>query len=99
MYGTILQMRVKDGEAATVHDLVNEWNRNFRPNISGAHGAYLMMTDADPDVLIGVVMFSDRRAYRENAESPVQNAWYERLRAALAEEPAWDDGEYIISSI
>jgi hypothetical protein len=92
-------MRVRPGKAAAALDLVNEWNRNFRPNIRGAVGTYLLMADADPDVLIGTVIFADRRSYRQNAESPTQDAWFRRMRELLVEDPQWEDGEYIIGSI
>ena len=40
MYGTIAKMRAKQGHAQAIVDMINEWNRERRPNVKGVVGGY-----------------------------------------------------------
>ena len=40
MYGTIAKMRAKQGHTQAIVDMINEWNRERRPNVKGVVGGY-----------------------------------------------------------
>ncbi len=40
-------------------------------------------------------VFTDREAYRRNADDPAQDARYREMRALLAADPEWHDGEIV----
>ncbi len=54
--------------------------------------------DADPNELYMVVWFTDKAAYQKNAASPGQDKRYQELRALLAADPEWHDGEVIFAT-
>lgn len=54
--------------------------------------------DADETEFYIVVLFQDREAYRKNADDPAQDRRYREMRALLAEDPDWHDGEVVWSS-
>ena len=91
-YGTIYRMRPKPGAEPQLVALLEEWERERKPNAPGAIGGYLFKPDGRPDELIGVAVFRDRESYRANASDPAQDAWYRRLREHLEADPEWDDG-------
>jgi heme-degrading monooxygenase HmoA len=49
--------------------------------------------DADTSEYFVAVVFEDRDSYRANAESPEQDARYQKMTALLDAEPEWRDGE------
>ena len=91
-YGTIYRMRPKPGAEPHLVALLEEWERERKPNALGAIGGYIFKPDGRPDELIGVAVFRDRESYRENGSDPAQDAWYQRLREHLESDPEWDDG-------
>jgi hypothetical protein len=44
-----------------------------------------------------VAVFDDRDTYFENADAPEQDARYQRMRALLADDPTWTDGEWSVA--
>src|SRR5712691_11451233 len=53
MYGTIARMRPKAGHEQEVLDLMEQWNRERKPNVRGAIGGYMLRPDRDPrDVVL-----------------------------------------------
>ena len=91
-YGTIYRMRPKPGAEPQLVALLEEWERERKPNARGAIGGYIFKPDGRPDELIGVAVFRDRESYRANGSDPAQDAWYQRLREHLEADPEWDDG-------
>ena len=99
MFGTIARMRPKVGRQPDVVRLFEEWGRERGPRVPGAMGGYLMRPLNRPDEVIAVAIFADRATYEANANDPQQDAWYQRLRTELDEDPAWEDGEYVVSGM
>jgi quinol monooxygenase YgiN len=92
MYGTVARMKAKPG----TEDLLAELGRQIsaaRP--AGMVGTWVYRMDADPDEYILAVAFESREAYKANADSPDQDARYRQLRALLAADPEWNDGEIV----
>jgi quinol monooxygenase YgiN len=92
MYGTVARMRVKPGAAAQLEGQLQEY---ATLRVPGFVATYIYHTDADPDVQFMAVIFASKDAYQTNAESPEQDARYQRMRALLADDPEWHDGEIV----
>ncbi len=93
MYGTVARMHPKPGHEQTLIELNDEWQRERKPKVKGALGAYVLRPDNKPDEMILMAIFEDRQTYRANAEDPEQDRWFRRLREHLQADPEWEDGE------
>jgi quinol monooxygenase YgiN len=91
MYGTIARMQAKPGAEAELMRLSAE----FEGQIPGHLGTYVYRSDAEPDVYWLAVAFTDKAAYQANAQSPEQDARYQKIRALLTADPEWHDGEIV----
>ena len=90
MYGTIWRVRLKEGGEAALKALMDEFEARHVPGFIG-HYAYRL--DAEPQLYMSAVVFASREAYVANANSPEQQALYERMAAVFDGEPEWFDGE------
>jgi quinol monooxygenase YgiN len=94
MYGTIARLRAKPEMGAQLEALTAEYESLPIPGMVATH---LYRLDSDSDGYYLVVIFEDRDSYHRNANDPAQNVRYERMRALLAEDPTWHDGEIVWS--
>lgn len=99
MYGTVFTLKVRPERAQDLRDLLDEWERDFRPKVNGAVGTLTYKLDNDPNTWIGCAVFSDKASYVANAESSDQDKWYQRMRECLTADPEWNDGEIIANTI
>jgi heme-degrading monooxygenase HmoA len=91
MYGTVARIRVKPGmEQALIAEL-----DAHAAQVPGYREGHLYRLDKDPSAYLLTIVFDSKEAYVANAQSPEQNARYQRLRAAMAEDPEWMDGEIV----
>jgi quinol monooxygenase YgiN len=86
MFGSVFRMQVKSGKKQELLDLLADGSR-VPPGMKAAYAF-----DTGGDEVWGVAVFSDEKAYRDNASSPEQNAEYQKMRALLAADPEWHDG-------
>ena len=94
MYGSIFRMKVKPGKTGDVIAVFEHWAKEMLPSIKGHVAGYVLQPDSKVNELVGVAVFKDEQAYRANAGTPQQNAWYETLRALLTADPVWEDGKF-----
>jgi quinol monooxygenase YgiN len=92
MYGTVARLRVKPGNEQKLIDLM----KDLRP-IPGMVDGRVYKMDADPNEFYLVVAFQDKDAYFKNADSPEQDADYQKMRALLESDPEWHDGEVVFT--
>ena len=92
MYGTVARMKAKPGSGELLAELGRQLSDDRPP---GMVGLWVYQMDADPDEYLMAVAFESREAYRANADSPEQDARYQQLRALLAADPEWHDGEIV----
>jgi heme-degrading monooxygenase HmoA len=93
MYGTIARMKARAGSRAAIEA---EMERQVAEESAPGHlGTFVYRSDRDPDEYLVSVVFESREAYRANAGSPEQAARYGRLRALLAADREWHDGEVV----
>ncbi len=91
MYGTIARMHTKQGGPAMMREL----QRELDAAIPGHIATYVFQSDDDDHAFQICVLFEDKASYRANADSPEQDARYQKLRALLTEDPTWHDGEVV----
>jgi len=94
MFGTISRMRLKEG--VTIDQLKDEiGNENDRPASSLA--LIVLQSVDDPREVWVAGAFESRDAYFQNADSPEQNARFERMRALVeGGPPEWHDGNVVV---
>lgn len=92
MYGTIFRYRPKPGQERVLEEIVRRWLRERAPDVQGFIAVYLLRSESSPDHLLGLVIFDSEQNYRKNAADPEQQRWYELFRAALIDDPEWNDG-------
>ena len=93
MYGTVAKLTFRSG--AREDALRHLTQRYEHERLPGAVASYAYQTDADPDVWYLAVMFDGKESYWANARSPEQNSRFTELRALLATDPEWHDGEVV----
>lgn len=98
MFGTVARVTVLPGKEAEFMTIGEQWVRE-RGEISGEVASYLFALDerAGDYILVGV--FPDRAQYDANARDPETDRWYRRMRATLAADPEWHDGEVVQSAL
>jgi hypothetical protein len=94
MYGTVARIKALPGTGDRLLAL-QEGYRDLE--VPGFVATYVYRSDGDPDEYWMAVVFTDREAYRRNAEDPAQDVRYREMRALLAADPEWHDGEIVSS--
>lgn len=95
MYGTLYRCRTKPGQEHVVEELAQRWRRERAPGVDGFIAEYLLRSETRPGELLGLVIFDSKDNYQKNARDPEQHRWYVQLRAALAADVEWNDGEIV----
>lgn len=90
MYGTVARIRTLPGKGAEFEQISKEYEHLA---VDGQLATYVFKLDAGPDEYYLVAVFRDQASYHANASSPEQHERYLRMRALLAEDPKWHDGE------
>lgn len=94
MYGTVARMRLKPGMEAKFKSDMEQYERL---KIPGFVSTTVYRMDTDPNELYMAVAFKDKASYVANARDPKQDERFKRMRAFLAADPEWHDGEIIAS--
>jgi quinol monooxygenase YgiN len=95
MYGTVARMKPKPGQEKAIAALLDEWQKTRGNKVKGALAGYLYKPDKSPGEMLMVAVFQDKTTYTANAQDPEQDRWYQKLRAMLAADPLWEDGEIV----
>lgn len=94
MFGTIARVRVLEGKEQEFAAIGDEWAR-ARAETTGQVSSAVFKAEDCPGEYYLVAIFSDRATYRANAADPETDRWYRRMRATLAIDPEWHDGEVL----
>jgi len=89
-------MKLKPGSGEAFRKLLEEMSNGAE--LRGWVSTNIYRADSDPNEVWMAVAFESRDAYHKNAQSPEQDARYQQMRALLAADPEWHDGE-IVSSV
>lgn len=92
MYGTVARIKLLPGKEA---EMRAETEGYPDLKIDGFVASAVYRADAGEDEYWLAVVFENREKYRANAESPEQDQRFQRLRALMAADPEWHDGEVI----
>ena len=94
MYGTVARLQLKPGVET---NLKEEMDKYPALKIPGFVSTMLYRMDRNANDCYLAVAFKDKESYHANARDPKQDERYQRLRALLAADPEWHDGEIIWS--
>jgi quinol monooxygenase YgiN len=98
MYGTVAYVKVQPGKEEEFVATGTAWSRE-RGEQTGQVAEYLFKLDEGSGAYCLVGIFRDRETYRANAADPDTDRWYQKLRATLAADPEWHDGEVVQSAM
>ena len=92
MFGTISRSRLKEG--VSIEQLTALFDAEDRP--TGSLALIALQSVDDPREVWIAGAFESREAYFKNADSPEQNARFERMRELVeADPPEWHDGNVV----
>jgi len=89
MYGTVARVKAKAGFLEVIENSLNQ----RRPK--GFIRSIIYRLDSDPNEYYMVVLFEDKQGYFSNANSPEQDADYQKWKPYFLEDPVWHDGEVV----
>jgi quinol monooxygenase YgiN len=92
MYGTVARTRLMPGSEQAFTQLLADFRKL---NVSGFIDSHVYRMDADSNEYYMAVLFRDKASYLANAQSPEQSARYQQMRALMAQDPEWHDGEVV----
>jgi heme-degrading monooxygenase HmoA len=92
MYGTVARIKLLPGKEAS---MMAETQGYPDLKIDGFIANSVYKADAGDDEYWLAVVFENKEKYFANANSPEQDERFQRLRALMADEPEWHDGEVI----
>ena len=92
MYGTVARMRLKQGGAEKLAQLMKEYETI---NVPGHVNTFVYRMDDNPNEQYLAVVFQDKDSYVKNAGDPAQHERFLKMMEALDGEPEWHDGEII----
>ncbi|HEU5431444.1 MAG TPA: antibiotic biosynthesis monooxygenase [Thermomicrobiales bacterium] len=98
MFGTVARVTVQPGKDEELIAIGEEWV-SARGEATGEVASYLFKLEERPGDYVLIGIFRDRAQYYANAHDPETDRWYRRMRATLAADPEWHDGEVIQSAI
>jgi len=93
MYGTMARMQPQAGKREQLLAYGQSWTQERGHKVAGFVKSYLLVPDGNPSEVVLVAVFADKASYVANANDPEQDRWYQGLRALLAADPTWEDGE------
>ena len=98
MFGTVARMTVQPGKESEFLAIGEEWTR-ARGAGTGQVAEYVFRVEGQAQQFLVVGIFRDQETYRRNASDPETDRWYRRMRATLATDPEWNDGEIVQSTL
>ena len=93
MFGTIGHAKLKPGARANFDSLMADWNANIRPKIPGAFINLVGNAAGRPNDCVFVALARDEATYRNLAQLPEQDAWFQRFAANVEGDVSWEDVE------
>jgi hypothetical protein len=93
MYGSIGRFVPQPGQEQALDQEAQRWLHERAPQVAGFVAAYVLIPDARPGERLALTIFDSKASYLQNAEDPAQDRWHQQVRAILAADPEWTDGE------
>jgi hypothetical protein len=86
---TFWRMKVQPGKLDEFRRMMTEEEGRLGP--AGWVASIVGQSKSDENEIIGAVLWDTSENYYKNADSPEQNAEYEKMRAMLSSDPEWFD--------
>ena len=94
MYGTIFEIKVKDGHEQALIELMSDSDETPEGMV-----AWFLMKPDDGSDLVGVAVFESQEAHVNNANDPTTNESFIKMMEHCESEPTWKDGTYIAGEV
>ena len=94
MYGTIFEIKVKDGHEQALIELMSDSDEPPEGMV-----AWFLMKPDDGSDLVGVAVFESQEAHVKNANDPATNESFMKMMEHCESEPTWKDGTYIAGEV
>jgi hypothetical protein len=88
---TFFRMKALPGKVDELTAMMSSMDDESQARERGWVGDVVGRRKDDPDEIWGCVTWDTSERYYANADSPEQNAEYEKMRALLASDPEWFD--------
>jgi len=97
-HATFWKMQVKPGQLDALQALMTDPATEAGMKARGWQMDIVGVSKNNPNEVWGAVVWDTSERYYANAESPEQNAMYEKMRALLAADPEWFDCDLLSES-
>lgn len=92
---TFWKMKVKPGKIKEIISIMGSDEDQERVKARGWQATVVGTSKDNPDEVWGMVTWDNSENYKKNADSPDQNADYEKMRELLAADPEWHDCDVV----
>jgi hypothetical protein len=93
MFGTIGHAKMKPGSEGKMQTLMEEWERDVRPQIPGSFVSIAGFKAGMPNETVFLGLAQDEQTYRALANMPEQDAWFHKMMELVEGEVTWEDVE------
>jgi hypothetical protein len=97
VFGTVAHSRLKEG--VTIEQLKEQFGSAEDGQPTGAVALLVFQSESDPRDVWVASAFESRDVYFKNADSPEQQARFERMRSVMEGQPEWHDGNVIVARV
>jgi hypothetical protein len=95
---TFWKMKTKPGKINDIIKIMGSTEDQARIKARGWQMTVVGTRKDNPDEIWGMVTWDNTDNYKKNADSPDQNADYEKMRELLAADPEWFDCDVVEES-
>ena len=95
---TFWKMKVKPGKIKEIMSIMTSPADQERIKKTGWQMTVVGTSKDNPEEVWGMVTWDNSENYKKNADSPAQDADYQKMRALLAVDPEWHDCDVVEES-
>lgn len=96
---TFFKMKAQPGKVDALTEMMRGWEDERRRAADlGWVQTVVGSRKGSPDEVWAAVVWDNTANYTKNAESPQQDAWYQKMRALLTSDPEWFDCDVVDES-
>jgi quinol monooxygenase YgiN len=92
---TFWKMKLKPGNLDEMRKIMGGGADEARLKKAGWVASIIGSRKDSGDEIWGTVIWDNSDNYRKNAETPEQNAWFEKMRGLLVADPEWFDCDLV----
>jgi quinol monooxygenase YgiN len=92
---TFWKMKTKPGKIKEIMEIMGSPEDQTRIKARGWQATVVGTSKDNPDEVWGMVTWDNSENYKKNADSPDQDADFQKMRELLAAEPEWHDCDVV----